>query len=206
MKTLFTCLLVLAVAGAASAQQTMTYGWEDGGEMLGCYSCEGMAYYNDNSFSLVGSASLAITEVPGNTTTPQAYVAWITGLSEGDQVTASFDVYDDTVGANPSIRIWGHYASDTDINAYSGSAGGNSTYSGAVGGWENLSYTFTIGAGQTALVVEARPYESTSATVTQYLWIDNLVVTAPDGATIHMVDGTVSDEDSSWSGVKALFR
>ncbi len=208
MKTLFTCLLVLAVAGAAYAQQTVTYGWEDGGEMLGCYACEGMAYYNDASFAEMGTHSLAITEVPGNIGTPQAYVAWITGLNEGDVVTGSFDAYDTTIGGNPSLRIWGHYASDTDITAYNGSASGSGDYSG-VGpdvGWETLSWTWTIAAGQTALVIEIRPYESTSATETTYCWADNLSVTAPDGATIHMIDGAVANEAASWGELKALFR
>ena len=208
MKTLLTILLVLAVAGAANAQQTVTYGWEDGGEGLDCYSCDGMAYYNDGSFAEFGTHSLAITEVPGNTTTPQMYVAWITGLNEGDVVSGSFDAYDTTIGSNPSLRIWGHYASDTDINAYNGSASGSSVYSGAGPdvGWETLSYDWTIAAGQTALVIEIRPYESTSATELTYCWADNLVVTAPDGATIHTIAGTVPNEAESWSGVKALFQ
>ena len=206
MKTLFTCLIVLALVGTAAAQQTQTYGWEDGGEGLGCYACDGAAYFNDGSFAEFGSASLALTEVPGHSGTPQIYVAWITGLAEGDQVTASFDVYDDTVGGNPSIRIWGHYASDTDIYAYNGSAGGNYDYSGAVGGWETLGYTWTVAAGQTALVVEARPYESSTATEVTYCWVDNLVVTAPVTATIHTVDGVVPDDSASWGEVKALFR
>jgi len=206
MKTLLTCLLALIIAGAASAQQTMTYGWEDGGEMLSCYTCDGMGFYNDNTVAEFGNASLALTEVPGNTNTPQAYVAWVTGLADGDQVTASFDVLDDTIGGNPSIRIWGHWSDPLDIDAYVSSAGGNSTYSGAVGGWETLSYTWTAGAGQEALVIEARPYESTSATEIHYCWLDNLVVTAPDGATIHLVSGTVATESASWGDVKALYR
>jgi len=206
MKTLLTCLLVLGLAGSALAQQTLTYGWEDGGEMLSCYLCDGMAFYNDTAVAEFGNASLALTEVPGNSGTPQAYVAWVTGLVEGDQVTASFDVLDNTIGGNPSIRIWGHWSDPADIDAYVASAGGNSTYSGAVGGWETLSYTFTAGVGQEALVIEARPYESTSATETTYCWVDNLVVTAPDGATINLINGTVPNEDTTWGGMKALFK
>lgn len=204
MKTLLTCLLVLAVAGAAQAQTEACYSWEDGGDLLSCYLCENMTYFNDNTMASDGFASLAIAESAGSST-PQAYVAWITGLTEGDQVTVSFDVYDDSVGANPSIRIWGHYTLDGDIEAYDGSAGGNSTYSGAVGGWETLSYTWTVAAGKTNLCVEARPYD-TAPYVPTFNWVDNVCVSAPDGAYIYFPGGTVPSEDSSWSDVKALFR
>jgi hypothetical protein len=204
MKTLLTVALLLLVAGAAQAQDTFCYSWEDNGDVLSCYLCENMTFYNDDTVASDGVRSLALAESDG-TSTPQAYVAWITGLTEGDEVTVSFDVYDDTVGANPSIRIWGHYTLDGDIDAYDGSAGGNSTYSGAVGGWENLAYTWTVAAGKTNLCVEARPYDTAPYGPT-FCWVDNVCVTAPAGAYIYFPGGTIPAEDNTWSGVKALFR
>ena len=115
--------------------------------------------------------------------TPQAYLAWITGLEDGDTVDADFWRYDTTSGSAPSVRIWAHYTNDlSDIDSYSGSAGGNSAY-GSGEGWDLAEWSWTFnsdGGSHNGLVIEARTYSSPGDTV----WIDDLTVTAPDTATI----------------------
>ena len=48
-------------------------------------------------------------------------------LKNGDTVSAGFARYDETPGASPSCRIWGHWNDELPGNpeGYSGSAGGN---------------------------------------------------------------------------------
>ncbi len=201
MKTLLTLIAIMSLAGAASAQTYACYGWEDGGTSLGEFGL--VEYANDGTNVSEGVSALSVREVGSGT--GQIYAAWITGLNEGDVVTASFDAYDDSPGsAYTSTRIWGHFALDGDINAYDGSAGGNSTFSDGLG-WNNLSYTWTIPAGKTTLVVEIRPYGASPFDQTPN-WVDNICVTAPEAAIIYFPGGTVPASESSWSDMKALFR
>jgi hypothetical protein len=87
---------------------------------------------------------------------------------------------------SPSGRIWGHYNSNSDIDSYDGSAGGNSDY-GPGTGWAQLSHTWTFAADdfgtigdRTGLVIEARTYSDLGDTI----WIDDLEIIAPDHAVI----------------------
>ncbi len=78
----------------------------------------------------------------------------------GDEVTASFNGWDSTPDASPSMRIWGHWAANDDITSYAGSAGGNNTYTDG-SGWNEVSHTWTVPDPQDdefALVIEARLY------------------------------------------------
>ncbi len=200
MKTLLTIIAVVAFAGLANAQTQACYGWEDGATALGEYGI--VTYSNDGTNVSEGSSALMIAETGAGT--GQIYVAWICGLNEGDQVTASFDVYDMTAGSlYTSTRIWGHTTLADDINNYVASASGNSTYSDGLG-WNNLSWTWTV-TGATCLCVEARPYGASPYDQAPN-WIDNICITAPEYATITFPGGTVANEDETWSGVKAMFR
>jgi MYXO-CTERM domain-containing protein len=124
--------------------------------------------------------------------TPQAFVAWITGLTDGDVVTGSFlglgDRYSEP--ANAMARIWGHYTTaGGDIDSYDGSAGGNSTYSGA--DWTYLEKEWTFngdGGNHDGLVIEARIYGYSGGSYTT--WIDDINVNVIDtdnsgGIVIH---------------------
>ena len=128
------------------------------------------------------------------TGTPQAYVAWITGLRDGDQVGAGFWVYDTTPGSPepPSARIWAHYNDTEDINDTGDTAGGSYIYSYGYG-WYRLWHFWDISDGHTGLVVEVRTYSSPGDTV----WIDDLEVTAPDHATIRTPELTPGDADGN---------
>ena len=206
MKKLLMIVAALCLtASVAAAQDPFCYSWEDGGTVLGAYLPDFMYLANDGSQAYHGSYSLEIYET-GGTGTPQAYVAWITGLREGDTVSASIWTYDPSIGANPSVRIWGHWTlAGGTIDDYYGSAGGNNTYSGGES-WVELTQTWTAGAANDGmgLVVEIRPYNSSPWAGSN--WVDYLCITKPENAFLYFPGGTVSAGDSSWGAVKALFQ
>jgi hypothetical protein len=180
VKRIVLMMLVVFFGAATANAMTVTYGWEDGETILGQYG--DIIATNDNTVFHGGSASLKLVDDAASGT-PQAFVGWVNGLTDGDEVTAGFWVYDTTPGASPSGRIWGHYTDDaTDIDSYAGSASGSYDYP-AGDGWSYLEYTWVFdsdGGSQSGLVIEARTYTSAGDTI----WIDDLTVTAPDSATI----------------------
>jgi hypothetical protein len=192
-------LLVLPVT--ALALQTETYGWEGSYTVLGVYD-NGNPDLEYTAPVYAGSQSLEFYESPVGGT-PQAYLAWIQNLNEGDTVAASFYVYDDT-SASPSGRIWGHYnANYANPSEYDGSAGGNGTYSSGIG-WEQLSWEWTIDADSvhSGLMIEGRIYASAEFDT---IWFDEMEVIAPDGATIVWPNIPVALERSTWADIKASF-
>jgi hypothetical protein len=208
-KTLCTLSVLALIAAPAFAVQIVDYSWEDGGTILGSFgnlsaaqNVSGMQdEYSDGSvISTTGGANsgtnyLMLEERPHDGT-PQAYVAYIEGLTGGDQVSASFYGWDSTDGASPSLRVWGHYALNGDVNSYDGSASGNTDFTtGALNGaWSQVDHTWTVDAGKEALVVEVRLYStpSTANDTFSTFFVDDLHIEAPDGATI-----TVAPEPTS---------
>jgi len=190
-------LALMLVASSALAVEYF-YGFEDQGLPLG--------YYGDMNCTIVMDPVYAGTyalqcEDAAESGTPQAYIAWITGLADGDVVTAGFWRYDDTPGASPSIRIWGHWNDDpNDINGYAGSAGGQDDY-GPGTGWDYTEYTWTVSGGHTGLVIEARTYSVAGDTA----WIDDIYVNAPLNTCVMLPEGDVATADGSWSELKSLF-
>ncbi len=207
MKKTLCMIAILGLATSAMAA-TVTYGWEDGGTILGSYgnladptNVSGIQSgltgdVAPGTWSTTGphggSSYLHVAEDP-HSSTPQAYVAWITGLEDGDVVDGSFWGWDDLDGTEssygaPALRIWGHYATSSSPD-YVASAGGSSTYSEAtVDGWQELSHSWEFdsdGGARDALVIEVRLYSYgyTSDSRTDY-WVDDLTVTAPESATI----------------------
>ena len=179
--------ICLSLVGGVFAE-TINYGWETGSgdAILGSYGNVGSAEFSAEQ-AHSGSYSMKLTEDPMGGT-PQAYLAWITGLQEGDEVTASVWIQSfNGVDELPRGRIWGHYSAGDDINAYAGSASGPDTYGGAVD-WEQAEYTWTIPAGQEALVIEGRIY-STGAVGDglNVVYFDDICVTVPDHATVTVV-------------------
>ena len=185
----------LVCASAATADLSTTYGWEDGNTVLGTYGNFVGSWNDDPSYVLSGNGSLYAFEDPLGGT-PQGFAAWITGLSDGDVIDASFFAWDDTHGTSPSLRIWGHYTSTGGtIDDYSGSAGGNTTYSGEKEHWEELSHSWTFdsdGGARDGLVVEIRIYASSSAelghgyvddmTVSVFGDTSSVIITTPGGS------------------------
>ena len=189
---------IAAIAAAATvtgAQAGITtsafYGWEDGGLALGGYNNDNMSYSNNANLDYVydGARSLQLTEDP-SAGTPQTFVAFITGLQDGDTIDASFFAWDDTEGASPSLRIWGSYATSDDITNYSGSAGGSSAYSSGTpdAPWSECMHSWTFdsdGGERDALVVQIRFY---AAGAGDTLWADDLnvdVFSASDNIVIN---------------------
>ena len=86
-----------------------TYSWEDGGTILGSYgnlaNVENVGE-TDGVVPYDGDYMLTVSESPIDGT-PQAFIAWVTDISEGDQITACFYGYDTTAGSSPSMRVWG---------------------------------------------------------------------------------------------------
>ncbi|MFH1853043.1 MAG: lamin tail domain-containing protein [Candidatus Neomarinimicrobiota bacterium] len=182
-RMLLVVLCIISLFAFLSAQVTTSYSWEDGGTILSYYgtvanpanvgSTGGVDPYD-------GSAMLTVSESPLSST-PQAFIAFIENLNEGDVVTASFYGYDNTPDASPSLRIWGGYALNGDIDSYQGSASGPTSYTNG-SGWSQSSFTWTIAAGMEALVVQARLYSGTEDPTVYF--IDLVSVTAPATATV----------------------
>jgi hypothetical protein len=200
------------------------FSWEDGGTILGyygnlvaptnvmgpqtgsCGDCPGGVYSCPGASE--GERYLHVRESP-HSGTPQAYLAWITNLAQGDLVDASFCGYDITPGASPSLRIWAHYTTSGDIEDYQGSASGLYDYTAGTG-WDPVEYAWMFddgGGTRDALVIEARLYSSpaTSADSTDY-WIDDMCVTAPATAVIHFPEPISPVEDTSWGRIKSMYR
>ena len=198
MRKLIILSAVLTMAVGTNAG-TATYGWEDGGTVLGYFGSNVTNIANVSSGVMditgtvvnprSGSGMLTASEMP-HTGTPQLYLAFITGLTDGDVITADFFGFDETPNASPALRIWGHYALSGDITSYEGSAGGNDIYTAGTG-WDQVSYNWAFdsdGGTRDALVIEARLY-STPATdedASTAYFIDDLTVRAPDSAVISM--------------------
>lgn len=198
MKSIFVLILLFAVSQMTIADITETYGWEGTETILGMYPVDGLIATIDTDPVHTGSQALCLERVADETA--KAYVAWIVGLNDGDVVTGSFFRYDVTPVIAPSCRIWGHWNDDPgDINVYSGTADGQDDY-GPGTGWDEATYTWTVEAGHTGLVVEARIYSNPGDIV----WIDDMTIIAPDGATIH-TPGNVAFENSTWADIKAAF-
>ena len=188
----FTALLISFIL----CQETTSYSWEDGGTILGSYGnlsnpqnvgpTDGIEPYD-------GNYMLTVSESPVDGT-PQAFIAWITDISSGDAITACFYGYDTSPNASPSLRIWGSWTSNDDINSYGGAVEGNTDYTDGTG-WSEVCHTFTTNSPDSngninwdsgeGLVIQARLYSSSSGTPDPTIYyIDLVTVTAPTSATV----------------------
>lgn len=198
-------LAVIAIMGLGQAAfaVTATCGWEGSETVLALYGTGeppmNVAISTDPVHS--GSQSLWL-EDNSPSGTPQAYVAWVLGLEDGDEVTATIWRYDTSPGSAPNCRIWGHWNDDpTDVMGYASSAGGESDY-GPGTGWDQTGYTWTVVDGHTGLVIEIRTY----SVIGDAVWIDDLEVTAPEGCTIWTPDTYTPVQSSTWAGIKTFFQ
>ena len=182
------------------------YGWEDFATLLGMFG-SGEPPILGATVELPqpvfeGLRSLRL-EDNSPTGTPQAYVAWVQGISDGDTVYAEFWRYDDTPDVSPSCRIWAHW-NDSDVcTGYDGSAGGNEDY-GPGEGWDLTGYTWVVTDGHTGIVIECRTYSDPGDVV----WIDRLYVYVSNAeAIIHCPDaGPSAVLPTTWGGIKAEFQ
>lgn len=229
MKKILLMILAGAIAVASggggnseAATLTVNYGWEDGtSTILGSFgnlsNAANVATGDEYSNSAVitsgvtpnsGTRMLELEESP-HSGTPQAYLAYIENLAAGDSITASFFGWDSTASASPSLRIWGHWANNGDVNSYVSSAGGNSTF-GDGSGWFEVDQTWVAAAGNDALVVEARLYSSPSTADPAFstFFVDDLsieVTSASGLATITTPGGvTAVPEPGALAGIFSL--
>lgn len=207
-------LSVIAIAGIccfAVSASADSYSWEDGvGTILGSYgnlvdptNVTGPQTGSKGDVPPLtwtcpgahdGDRYLHVAEEP-HASTPQAYVAWITNLQVGDMVYVSMWGFDDeAVDPSPSLRLWGGYSTNADINDYQGSAGEGLTNSGYTSGigWEEMSSSWEFGTppgfgGEEALVVQLRLYSSpTTGDYRTDYWGDLITVTT-DSATANII-------------------
>ncbi len=195
-------LLLLALPLTALAQQTVTFDWDGTSDtVLYVYGNGIDSIETDTVHS--GTQSLRFEEDPLGGT-PQACVAWVRDLTDGDEVTASFWVFDTTPqGDNPKGRIWGHWNDSADpdsVENYNGSASGNGDYS--VEGWSQLEWTWTVADGHTGLIIEARIYSGTDANI---IWYDDLSITAPSSATFILPGTETALNRNTWGAIKSSF-
>lgn len=229
MKYIAILTVLSLVAIPAAAQFTCSYSWEDGGTLLGSYGDNVVNVSNvtgpqtgqagdQGMWTCPGAADgdhyLHVAESP-HTGTPQCYVAWITDLVEGDVVSVDmwlFDSIESDYYGMPSLRLYGHYASNTDVNAYGGSAGAGvdptGTYTDGTLGWQEFHTSWVMPVDKEALVVEMRLYSSPATSdpnLTDY-WGDLITITAPTTACVTYPSGGTAVKDMTWSGIKALYN
>ena len=174
----------------AGVLNNVSTSWEDPSVLgyFGTYGNVGSVEYSDAE-SYSGSYSLSITEEPLSGT-PQVYAAYITGLSEGDTVTASawmLGLDGDGDGDSAKGRLWGHYFDGSDLTSYEGSASGPSGYAGEDATWSDTEHTWTIAAGQTALIIEVRIYSYSGGDA--QIWVDDLTVSSSNADADIFVGG-----------------
>ncbi|MFH0981597.1 MAG: hypothetical protein V2A79_08670 [Planctomycetota bacterium] len=181
----FGTVLAVGLMIATCTARADDFFWEDGtSTILGMYPALGVTATNVAAPDPVHAGSRSLKLVRNSTATAEAFVGWVTGLTDGAQVTASFWRYDTTPGVGPSCRLWGSYTYGGGINRYAGGAGGDESY-GSESGWDQTTYTWTFdsdGGTRDGLRIEARVYFASGAIV----WVDDISVQAPDGATIYL--------------------
>jgi len=127
--------------------------------------------------------------------TPALYLAWVTSLNPGDVVTASFWVKG---GYSAKATIWGHFTNDDDDYNSGATDVGGTTYGGLGGGWDELSYSWTITTYNSGLVIEAKMYCYDDDDNTIY--IDDLTVTVePYSASSNALIASSPAYESSFS-------
>lgn len=165
--------------------------WEDPSVLgyFGTYGNVGSVEYTDAE-SYSGDYSLTMIEDPIGST-PQVFVAYITGLEAGDTVDASawfLGLDGDLDGGHAGGRLWGHYFDGSDLTSYNGSASGPSGIVARDGGWESTNHTWTVAEGETALIIEARIYAYDGGADNQ-IWIDDLSVSSSNANASIFVGG-----------------
>ncbi len=157
-----TALLGAASVASAGVSVSGSFGWDDGGTVMGSYG-ENITFANVlDPFGDSGSdRALKLTESPLGGT-PQGYLGWITGLDDGDTINVSMMGLGDG-DLTGKVRLWAHYTT-SDVASYGGSAGGSNAYSTSATEWTMLTHEWTFSGGaasggdHTGLVIEARLY------------------------------------------------
>ena len=132
-----------------------------------------------------GNHSMFMTEDPLSST-PNAVVAWVSGIEAGDEITATMWFRGmDSVGSNTAkARLWGGYYDATDTSEHAGSAGGPSGFAGNNETWESMTHTWTVDGTTSIFGLEVRIYAYGDNNM---IWGDNLEISVNnDNATIEV--------------------
>ena len=193
-------LLAAGILSATGVQATTAeYGWEDSATILGSFSASHIEHSHSDEQARTGNFSLKVADIDAtDNSTPQSYIGWVNGLTDGDTVDVNVWVYDDS-DDRPAGRVWGHYTDDAeDATSYAGSAGGNSDYTTGAG-WQQLQHSWTFdsnGGSRDGLMVEFRLYDSADFT-TGALFVDDIAITVSAGAvTLANGDVVVAESES----------
>ncbi|AQQ71882.1 hypothetical protein SMSP2_02261 [Limihaloglobus sulfuriphilus] len=195
----FLAALCAAIMVTGSFAYTVDYGWETGSQAyLGTYgSIDTVNTGFNTDVARTGTQSLKIVEDPLSST-PQVYVGWVTGVSEGDVITATGWMYStsaDAAVSNPRGRLWCHYSTAADITTYEGSGTNpNNDYAGTVD-WMQFTQSTTVATGKEAVVIEARIYSDPAPG--NVIYLDDLQITAPEGALVTLANGTTVPEPAT---------
>ena len=179
MKTIamFGALTALASSSAvAGLSYSASYDWNDGGTVIGSYGSN-VSFANVVDPVDGGSdRALEISEDPLSGT-PQGYLAWITGLNEGDTIDVSMLGLGDG-DVTSKVRLWAHYTT-SDITSYGGSASGPSDYSTSATEWVELDHTWTFSQNsegtRNGMVIEVRLYSYSDNDINSG-WVDDFNV------------------------------
>jgi hypothetical protein len=198
-------LLDLAFVITFDCEQRFDFGWEDFSTVFGMYGDGTPPIIATNVGApdpvYSGLRSLRLEDASPSGT-PQAYLAWVQNLQDGDYVLAGFQRYDVTPGAAPSCRIWAHWNDTDSCGGYNGSASGNPDY-GPGTGWDNVGWCWTVSGGHTGLIIECRIYSSAGDVV----WIDDLLLCIPSHATVQLPNAEpTAVEPTTWGRLKAFYR
>lgn len=177
--------------------ETYAYDWE-GNDFADVITTTGNVFSTAVETDPNGySKALKITEYPIYGT-PTAGVAMVTGLQNGDKITASFKAYDVTPGTYPTVQIGGTWVNSDDLTSNYGDAGNGADYSGDdPNSWSTLTQTWTFSdsiEGANALIINALVISS-EGDPNNIHWIDDVSVTVPDHCTVLFPDDLYKAED-----------
>ena len=178
----------IAMAPAMAHSDVMAFtGWEDtsADAVFGTFgNVSDFGYTSAPDPVYDGNHSMFMTEDPLSST-PNAVVAWVSGIEAGDQITATMWFRGmDVGGSTAKARLWGAYYDATDTSTYVTSAGGPSGYAGENETWESLTYTWTVNDTTSIFGLQVRIY---SYGDNNMIWGDNLEISVNnDNATIEV--------------------
>ena len=185
-----TCAAVaaIAMAPAMAHSDVMAFtGWEDtsADAVFGTFgNVSDFGYTSAPDPVYDGNHSMFMTEDPLSST-PNAVVAWVSGIEAGDEITATMWFRGmDVGGSTAKARLWGAYYEDTDTSTYKSSAGGPSGFAGENETWESMTYTWTSNGSTSIFGLQVRIY---SYGDNNMIWGDNLEISVNnDNATIEV--------------------
>ena len=178
----------IAMAPAMAHSDVMAFtGWEDtsADAVFGTFgNVSDFGYTSAPDPVYDGNHSMFMTEDPLSST-PNAVVAWVSGIEAGDQITATMWFRGmDVGGSTAKARLWGAYYEATDTSTYEGSAGGPSGYAGENETWESMTHTWTVNDTTSIFGLQVRIY---SYGDNNMIWGDNLEISVNnDNATIEV--------------------